>query len=668
MEFSYRIYFDNLLQDNDDLSNIIDSFNLTILRDNSVTADANILRELTRTTLNVRGCAYDYLCSKYKNNQCDDLLMDIKIIIQNELIEFSGMVRLELIEWNPLMKEAKITNIKDNSFSGVIRDYIDNEIVPFFTNTKNCLILANPLAPFKMLKNPNNQTGFINISAFDVLDLFKYLISYFTDNKIEVVSDYLTANKYAITTGFNMHNFGINVNQTYPKVSFSKLFIEMRKKVRLYMSIEKDINNNPFLRIEDEDYFYSNDILFEINNTGNDYTIKKDNKRNFSFIKAGSNVTELAENETPSYPQTKLIAWNKEDFGFCGSCSADKDNILDLTSDFIIDSNIIYQSLNEGNAEGANDGGIFLFNYEIIDNVRTPIRTLINSKYVYNISLNNETVLNRWIDYAGKCLIVERTSKYGFLIIADGGFTANFLLSSGTFVGTDSRLNKVLFATKIYDNKNTIQLNIAPTGDALSLFTCQENGLYNFRAKLNNWRQRFADSGSGLVPTDDPSFGCFDVTHTFKIITYTDNTLTTIIDEFTETFTANNAITDIKSFNIETGLIALLVGNTVLCEITSSMLMPNNLQGSTVYFEGDYQSFELIRDGFLCINLDFNEQNTKPFINDFEYPLSVCDYNKIKANKRGAILLNGKLAWISSVEYFINKNSKMLLLTNELNC
>ena len=81
-----------------------------------------------------------------------------------------------------------------------------------------------------MFKTHDNNTDYISVVSFDVLDVFKKLVLYHTDNTIDVVSTYLTTNKYAITTGFNLHNHSSVTDDVYPKISIEDLFKELRKK------------------------------------------------------------------------------------------------------------------------------------------------------------------------------------------------------------------------------------------------------------------------------------------------------------------------------------------------------------------------------------------------------------------------------------------------------
>lgn len=665
----FKLYLDDILQDGEDVLNINSAFETSIVREDGFLSSEQILREKTDMELSLAGNSYKYLMDKISTNTCEDttvLLEDSDCGMQKDWI-----IKANSVESKPHNKTLK-TAVKDNSFSAYIRDFIDNEVNLFSTNTKNCKQLSTVDKDFTMFTDVNNQTTTSIITAFDALDVIKYIVSFFTDNKINVVSQYLTNNRYAITTGYNMHNHGISIDDIYPKVSLSNIFDELRKKLRIYMSVEKDLTGNYYLLIEDEDYFFKNDVLLTIDKVPNGTLQKKDLQRSFARIDIGSNETELQPEHAPDYPQETVIAWEKEMFNFCGTCSAEKQNVLDLVSDYIIDSNMIYEALNAGVDDFNNDSKIFMFNYRTIGGFPLSITTLFDGKFAYNLSINNENTLDRWIDYAGKCVILNRTPKYGFL--AKTVDYRNSLANQCTKItildipgatGTNAFTNKMNYSVEQYDSQDAVLLNQTIGGDLLTLFTVQENGSYNFKANVTNLRQKGYFDGS-TYHQNDGVFYENNVTYTLRIKTYTDNTLTTLIDTFEVSALAVNAVNDAKTLNVETGMINLAVGNAVISELYGQMPVTNNMAGLVIYFYGDSQYFKLIDDGFGCENVDYNDQNARPYVIEFDYPLCYSDYVSLTNNKSGIISVAGNNYWIKEVIYRHKKLSTLKLIGNNL--
>jgi hypothetical protein len=105
MEFTAKVYFDEILQDNKDISNLLENFKLSIKRESSFTSGENILRESSDLAFDVKGCSYDYLCSKFTETPCDDVKVYFELTIHGELLTFNGLIRLSSISW---LKNKKI--------------------------------------------------------------------------------------------------------------------------------------------------------------------------------------------------------------------------------------------------------------------------------------------------------------------------------------------------------------------------------------------------------------------------------------------------------------------------------------------------------------------------------------------------------------------------------
>lgn len=655
----FRVYIDEVIQSLDDIVNINDSFETSIIREDGIANTEQILRDKSEMDLFFCGSTYSYICNKFKSNTCDDITY--RIVDDRCGLEQKGVIKLSSIELYPDKKYGK-TKIKDNSFSAYIRDFFDVELYLYLSQTKNCLPIATIEKLVTMYTNPANQIDTSQINAFDFLDAIQYLVSFFTDNTIEVESDYLTTNKFSFTTGFNMHNYGTKIDSIYPKVSLSQIFTELRKKVHVYMSIEYRFDGTPYLRIEDEAYFYENTQLFEIDSVPNGTVQNKDVSRLFADIKVGSDKTET--DGTIYYPQDSFTAWNEENFPFCGTCNAEKDNVLDLVSSFIIDSNLIYEALNFGLADYTNDDSIFMFEYYDNSGVDTAVTTLdaLSSTYVYNININNENVINNWIDYIGKCIILSRNNKYGFLL---RDFFVEIGITGPSLPGISANENRINYSDIIYDNENSIDTQ-SPFGDICKVFTAQQNGTYNFKLIVNNIHQVGIDCGGGFILGG--GVACFDVTYKAIIYIYSDNTFATLLYTFEDVGLASNAVTDFISLSIETGVISLGVGNVVITSLYGEMPVPNSNTGCTTFFDSDFASFYLLSDGFSCSSLEYNNQNAKENVLKFDYPLCYEDYAKARLNKKGYITIENTNWWIKELTYKHRRNSSFILVGNDALC
>jgi hypothetical protein len=675
MDINYKLYLDgNLINDT---PRGLDDLLLSISREDGFSNSEQIFRDIAESQLEFWGDGFTYLCDKRKENICEEILLSIETSCNDEsIILFEGLIKQSKVEVTLKKCIAKVTNIKDNSFSGLIRDIINVEVDLFNTKTKNCESLILPVTVINTPTTPNTYV-ITDINTYDVLDVMKYLIAFFTDNRITVKSNYLTNVKYSITTGYNMHNTAINLEKSYPKVSFEKLFNEIRKKETVFIGVEYETDGTPYLRVEDENYFYSeDDLLMVIQKIPLDAVEKLDGNRLFNAINVGSGTTKLKEDTIAIVSQSRLTSWNKETYIGCGGCGGEKDTTLDLISDFIIDANIIHEAMNQPiGADYDNDDAIFLLNYYNAGVGTIAWRLVGNNLSNYNERLNNQNVLQRWVGISNSCIAVNRYTKYGFKAVN----------AEDVNIAYPSTVDYILFYEaeicplnlpytyhlgchdEIYDNQNSHSIatdygDSCSTGGAMkSMFTCQENGIYKFHASSDV--KAFKDD----LITDDLDSADFEV----RFVVYQDNTLSTIIasSPITSINYPSTILTtpQVKNFDIESPPFNLSAGNIVMVEI--SIVSVSIAYGARKYVFHFYNSvFELLSDNTSCEDITDETGLFKPFVTDFDYNLCLEDYLKLKNNKKGYILLEGKKAWIKKVEYRHKKKSTLYLIHKESYC
>lgn len=656
----YNVYFDNILQDAKDIININDSFETSIVREDGFSGTEQIIREKSETLLQFTGQAYKYVNDIMKENPCAEIQFKIEDSECGYI--YNGIIPVTSVELSPSKYIGK-TTIKDNSFSAYIREYFGVKVDLFNRKTIGCLPLDAINKQFELYKTHNNTTDIVAITAYDALDIFKFLVGYFTDNTINVVSDYLTNNRYAITTGYNMHNYAASSGEVYPVLSIQELFSELRKKLNLYMGIEYDEFNNPYLRIEQQSYFFLDSLeLFSIDELPKDIKQDYDIKRDFNEILIGSETTKKVGDSTDiHYPQDRYTSWNKESYSGCGTCTGEKDSVLELVSIYVIDSNIIYEVLNWGLNDYEYDSNIFMFNYEVVSGVNVGVRTLLDGTYFYNETITNENVLSNWIDYYGKCINISRYPKNGFK-----AEYAEYVYTTPAVPTIDGGTDSVEFNNIVYDLNGTVKYytgsvlfpanvdRIAGTyAGAFNYFEAPLNGDYNLRAQLVR-----------LLQTSRPTFlTSLDVQ--LQIITYTDNTFTSIINTYSVIGSTANAVTIPTSLTLETGNIALNAGE---CAMLVFSFYDNSGIIITTSFSFDFTAdniiFELLSDG-TCETLDYNNQNSKPYQVYFDYPLCYSDYLKSINNKGGYISIKNNKYWIKELIYRHKKMSGFILIGND---
>lgn len=651
----YSAILDNVLQADGDIKDIRGSFSASVVREDGFVNSEQILREKSESTLEFKGGTYTQICSKRRSNPCPQ--MPFKVVNEcNKTLTtvFEGLVSQNNITLEPAHCKGKINAIKDNSFSGLIRDYMDTEVALYGSRTKNCESLLTIDRTIKMFKDPDDLNNTFDAKCFDGFDILNYLVKYFTNNVIEVRSDYLTDNRIAITTGFNLHNSTGSKNQIYPKLTIQQVFNEIRKKKRLYMVIEYD-GLVPYLRVETEDYSYdSTAVLMTINNLPLTLEERMDYSRYFNAVKVGSTVTELQEDAIPVYPQNELTAWQNESYNSCSDCIADKDSegvILDLVSEYIIDSNVIFEALNAG-VDYAHDDEIFMFEYEI-DSEGLSVATLTTTggTKIYNYGLINETVINNWLGYTPLCISLSNSTTNYFL--------AN---KASSFIGTGSDPTSTIsrglvFDNEIIDNANNYTPSFSgggsPSfGNTISIFTAPTTGNYRF-----NIKQGIYISALDCLNIADSSL--------YKIILRVYDAAGVLLNSYDSPIISKENNTEILRMEFDTPIIPMNVTDQAVPSIEIVLSYNCGSPGATLTLLDGY--FSLTGDDAECDTLS-NTQDAKPFIIDFEYPLCLEDFMRIKANKRGVIRVKGLDFYIKEVKFYPTGIGRFTLMGSNSIC
>lgn len=662
----FRIYLDNILQDVEDIININDLAEFTIIREDGFNSSEQILREKTEMELHFTGETYKYICDTMANNRC----AEIEFLFEDEEcgLQWQGIINTTMVELQIGKKTGK-TKIKDTSFSAYIRDFLNIEINLYSSRTKGCEVLVSVNQNFLLRNAPGNTTSIKTVQGFDVLDVFKFLVNYFTDNTVNVVSNYLTSNKYMITTGYNMHNHAGSYEDAYPDISINTLFDELRKKLRIYMGIEYTISGVPYLRIEQEDYFFTNTVLYTLTDIPVDTVQTYDVERNFNQIEIGSETFRPAdEGSEIYYPQKRYTAWNNEVYNSCGTCTANKNQNLEIVSQYITDSNVIYEALNWGATDYDYDGNIFLINYEVISGANYGIRDLVDGTAVYNLAINNESVLENWIDYYGKCLTLSAYPKNGFWI----KHKDYEIFATPQYIGFDLKVqaeDRIQFPDDVFDleaSLTNVSQNITTSPNlnygslpgisvTVTYFEVPVNGNYNFRASVSNFRQ-LTNLGDDLL-----------LDFMISIDTYSDDTMVTLLNSYSNTVYAQSALNDGINIEVTTGEIAMTTGETVIISISfRNTTVPSSL--SNYEYSADIIDFQLLSDPESCNTVDNNDQNSKPFLLEFNYPLCYEDFAVMRDNKSGYIQVGANKYWISELKYKPKKLTTFKLMGNNSIC
>lgn len=644
----------------------LDDMEFSILRDDGFSNGDQIIRYRATSTLTFIGDAYKYLCQKKKENICN--IISCKILTQCDTgyeLLFSGNIPISWVEFNHTTCTAQ-SQIRDNSFSAFVKDFIKTEVNLWSTKTKNCLPLAQIGTNVSFMKVHNSSGSIKDVFSFNVIDVLNFIIKYVTDNKIKVVSNFYStpnsvfgSNLYLLTTGFNLRNTSSqgDIEAIYPTLSFEKVFKELRKKHRVFMDVVGDI-----IYIEPENTMYENTEILQFDGIPNGLIETVDKTRLFNGFKIGSSNTKLQNNSNSYYQSTKLNMWGEYNISSCGDCTTttDSENAnIDIVSEFIIDSNMIHEQLNT--ADTGNDKNIYLVNYFDTPPIIEAMREYIGGEWVYNTAITNQKVIDNWIGFSPQCLAVKRYSDLGFLVRRDDykpyisapgliywydGVSGNIIFDNGNNVFTPSS------AINIYTNTNVFT---GTKNEIMTYFKSPVNTNMNIRADLS--QIYLSDINGGTPP------GTWTFEYRMYVVHYSDDTFSTIINSYEVSVISNDAHHEKKDLSVVTGMIPVNIGE---CFMLITTIDGGSLPVASYNFSTSGLAFRLIDADGMCNSVNDDNFDSKANMFDFEYPICHADFKSILANKKGYFILNDIKAWVKEVKYSKKKTTFKLVSNSSL--
>jgi len=639
----------------------LDDLEFSVLRDDGFSSGDSILRYRVTSELTFWGCGYAELCKIKKEGLCEN----VEVIIyenscETESIVFTGTIPISWVKFNHTVKTAN-SQIRDNAFSAFVKDFIKTEVNLWSAKTKNCLPITGIDKNIDFSKIHNSAGSAKEVLCFDVIAVLNYIIKYITDNKMSVVSNYYStptsvfgSNLYAITTGFNLRNVSSqgDIEAIYPTLSFEKVFKELRKKHRVFMDVVGDT-----IYIEREPEMFDNTNVLTIDKIPHGLIESVDSTRLFNGFKIGSSNTKPQDNAHTYYQASKLDMWATYNISSCGDCTATNDSEtanIDIVSDFIIDSNMIHEQLNT--SDTGNDKSVYLVNYFEENGVTEAMREYIGGEWVYNTAITNQKVIDNWIGFSPQCLAVKRYSDLFFLVRTELFQISVYPLNWMAVVDNGNIITDITQNAYTSPTPMNIGINL-PSGSGtvstlVTYYECPINTNINLKAFWNDIK---LTSGSSPNSVD------------FKILIhhYSDNTLSTVLNVYQNTLTVPNIaslINSPESMDCETGMIFVNAGE---CFAVVYYVDLNFIPIVSVDFTGN-TAFRLIDADGMCDTRNDDNFDSKANLYEFEKHICKTDFDAIKANKRGYVLLNGIKAWIKEVKYTKKKTTFRLVSNNTL--
>lgn len=457
-------------------------------------------------TLTFGASVYNYFQGKLNSDgYCyeAELLIEYSVDNGNNWLTFhNGIIYLSDIRFDEKRKECT-ARIQDNSFYAYINNNVNVATFLFAGKSKNGVLINTPTMQYLQCSEvatnnpfPINTTAGYEYKSFLVYDVFKYLIAFMTDNKVDFKSttfdvggiyhDYVITTgyvlRYSILNGYNgaVNPAGINQQQfesSWQQISFKNFYDEMFKRFNLVWWVET-IAGVPTFRIEAE----SDSRTTSINNLATNYIDELFSQVDADSLYSNVKISNGAVTEQSPFTifpnRLNLLGFRDEEYSVTGQCNLD--NTLSLETNYIHDTNTIQDCLEQGWATAFTDeydNEIFIIN-AIDDAVGTCNAVQTNWLQVappnyFNEQLNNYNIVSRFFNGIP-------TALAQYLGSGDNRFKAYQMPMGSYFVG----FNEPVIATDItspngFDaggNYNTL----------LSRFVAPAEGIYSFRAQVGN--------------------------------------------------------------------------------------------------------------------------------------------------------------------------------------
>lgn len=344
---------------------------------------------------------YAYLKNLFDSGACNEAEIKIYDVFSNTdtRLFYVGTIKIPSIKFEYHTQTLK-TKIQDNSFYSYINNNRNLEVNLNAELTKSQFTL-NAISRYSLnLFNQNTcvygSTTGAYYEAYLVYDVFDLIVRAISDNKISFYSQFLIDlnEKPFLCKGqdlLNPYTIYPNAQEPVIKLTFEKLFDEMRKLYNVFFWIDTTDLNNPILRIESYDTSYEQNIGYSFNDI-KELNVSIDSSSMFSNVIVGSDkLTSGSFDNNTSY-----YGWKKEEFFPLGQCNVEGE--LNLVNSFIIDTNSIHDTIIATSTNLIDE--IFIIECNGVDYINKTASAVQypqpGGNCWYNIGINNFNKVQRY--------------------------------------------------------------------------------------------------------------------------------------------------------------------------------------------------------------------------------------------------------------------------------
>lgn len=615
-----------------------------------------------RLTFNAGGYTLLY---NLKNSSGFCNLVPIRIEKNNKVL-LNGYVFIKDCKFN-LNKCTVECAVEDNNFGARIYNNKNIKAKLDISRSKNEIAITPSSIVTTGIFSVSNVFLF-NRSLIHVKDAFRYLVEFMSDGEVGFESDIMTIPVFP-ATGNTISWLYIGTGQelrlgdgTIPIISFQQLFEEVNKKYPIAFTIIQGSDGRPTIKIELESYFYSSTSATTIANI-DDLIESFNEEKLYSSIKLGGESIDYS-GATAHFEQIRFFNFQNEEYFLQGECNIDK--TLDLTANFISDSNIIEIITDTTPLDETYDDDIFFI--ESIYGLGTELTNnplTSTNPYYYNSNLKNNKVAERYSVANNIALYLGNNDD---LFLASS--TIDLVAASGVFYTPFSNLqynNNTLFQDDFtppnFDTNNRYDITT-------SRYTSIANGSYTFNSLLKAELSFNSDGYSGMIVRPEMLIQIFDASN---------NEQTYLEPEFvaSSSYTVNSGRTllisdlfEVPSIYIPNGYYAIVqqwftvdpIGTfnpgdyneiTITIQTGSTFECVQSVNGGGVYEEK-------VAEDYFVSKLEFDK------------PISDDQYDLIKADLSKSIIINhdgksNKTTWIRKTSRKMSTGETKFELISNLN-
>lgn len=337
-------------------------------------------------------------------------LADTCSVARFEAFDTCGGVRYQLISGDIALADCKWNlrtctvecSVQDDAIGARIDNNFRVPVSPTSSRSKNDTDITPVTAWDVSVFDPQEDLPDYlpdDRKMYDWLDCITHAVQYISDGAVSVISpwydDLPMLERIALCNGYHLRTHDMSADALLVTYTLEKLWMEVATRYNLWMCVSRDNSGAPVIIIDHEDDMFSTLVAMDILHI--DGLVQSvDADRLYSAVVVGDKEGLRNITPTESLPFLLLQTHSEERLHFAGQCN--RDLVMDLSGEWISDTNIIERVLVLDTTSTDYDKDIFLVQYSAYDGSAVK-GTYLNegaAPYLYNEQLLNINILNRY--------------------------------------------------------------------------------------------------------------------------------------------------------------------------------------------------------------------------------------------------------------------------------